>query len=486
MADTTDREQSQEVGEVASELPDKNLPAATYKDLPEPSPLRRMLGPGVVAIAIGLSSGEIILWPYITSQVGLVFLWAAVVGVLTQFFLNMEVERYTLATGETAITGFSRFWKPWGLVFCFGAILPNIFPGWATASATAFTFAIGGGNVILISIIALVIIGLVLTLSPVVYQTVEKIEFFKIGAVALFLLVVVLGVVSAQAWGDVPGATAEGFGRLPEGLPVAVVLGALAFAGAGGVHNLVLSNWIRDKGFGMGAYIPRIVSPVTGEDQARPSTGYVFPETEANLSRWKGWWRVANIEQFVSFFLIGTVSIILMSMLAYSTVFGQDLGQDLEFLRNEGEVLGSVVGEWFQIFFYTIAAISLFGGALGILDYVGRAIADVLKVSYLAESRTWSESRLYSTVVWAMILTGIVILLAGLNQPLILLVISGSISGVIMFVYSILLIKLNRTSLPQPIRVRGVRLLALFWSVGLFGVISAIILWDQITSAFGG
>jgi hypothetical protein len=35
--------------------------------------------------------------------------------VLTQFFINMEIERYTLATGETAITGFSRFWKPWGL-----------------------------------------------------------------------------------------------------------------------------------------------------------------------------------------------------------------------------------------------------------------------------------------------------------------------------------------------------------------------------------
>jgi hypothetical protein len=50
--------------------------------------------------------------------VGLVFLWAVVIGVLTKFFLNMEIERYTLATGETAITGFSRFWKPWGIVFC--------------------------------------------------------------------------------------------------------------------------------------------------------------------------------------------------------------------------------------------------------------------------------------------------------------------------------------------------------------------------------
>jgi len=34
--------------------------------------------------------------------------------VVTQFFINMEIERYTLATGETALTGFSRYWRHWG------------------------------------------------------------------------------------------------------------------------------------------------------------------------------------------------------------------------------------------------------------------------------------------------------------------------------------------------------------------------------------
>ena len=100
---------SPETGAVVEEVPSRNLPPMTYQDLPKPLPLRKVLGPGVVSIGIGLSSGELIIWPYITSQVGLVFLWAAVIGILTQFFLNMEIERYTLATGETAITGFSRF-----------------------------------------------------------------------------------------------------------------------------------------------------------------------------------------------------------------------------------------------------------------------------------------------------------------------------------------------------------------------------------------
>lgn len=73
-------------------------------------------------------------WPYIASVSGLVFMWAAVVAVLTQFFINMEVERWTLATGETAITGFSRLWKPWGLIFIVCALVPNFFPGWASPS----------------------------------------------------------------------------------------------------------------------------------------------------------------------------------------------------------------------------------------------------------------------------------------------------------------------------------------------------------------
>jgi hypothetical protein len=56
--------------------------------MPEPLSLRKVLGPGVIAAGIGLASGEFILWPYITSQVGLVFRWAAVLGVVTQFFIT--------------------------------------------------------------------------------------------------------------------------------------------------------------------------------------------------------------------------------------------------------------------------------------------------------------------------------------------------------------------------------------------------------------
>lgn len=40
------------------------------------------------------------------------------------------------------------------------------------------------------------------------------------------------------------------------------------------------------------------------------------------MTRWRAWWRVANIEQFVTFFAITARTITLTSLLAYSDVFG--------------------------------------------------------------------------------------------------------------------------------------------------------------------
>jgi hypothetical protein len=150
-------------------FPSKYLPRPEVRDLPAPPAQQwRFIGPGIVAAGVGLASGEFILFPYIASQVGLTFVWAALVGLITQYFLNMEIERYTLATGETILTGFSRLWRHWGLVFAILAYFANIWPAWATSSATLITYMFGG-SVAIIAVIILVVVGLILTLAPVVY-----------------------------------------------------------------------------------------------------------------------------------------------------------------------------------------------------------------------------------------------------------------------------------------------------------------------------
>jgi uncharacterized protein YhhL (DUF1145 family) len=289
--------------------------------------------------------------------------------------------------------------------------------------------------------------------------------------------------IGAEAWAALPQVVTRP-GIPAAELGFAVLLGALAFAGGGGGQNLVQSNWIRDKGFGMGTYVPRLVSPITGEPEAEPSTGYVFEPTDENMSRWRGWWRFANIEQLSTFVLITFVTILFTSLLAYTTVYGlPDLANNIGFIQTEGEVLGERVGPWFQYFFWFIGAFSLFAAAMGIVDYTSRLAADVIKTSYV---RNASESKLYAWLVWGLIAIGIVVLLVGFAQPIVLLVISAVVGGFMMFIYSGLLILINRKVLPGPIKVRGGRLAALVWSILLFGVLSVLTFQDQLGKLFGG
>ena len=459
-------------------------PAREYRDVPAPPRrLWRIVGPGVVAAGVGLSSGEFVLWPYITSQVGLVFLWAATVGVVTQFFLNMEIERYTLATGETAIAGFNRFWRHWGLVLGVLVYFANLWPGWVMTSATLATYIIGG-DPRLIAVAALLTIAAALTLAPVVYVALERLIFVKIAAVMLLMLLAIWFAIERETWRALPAGFSVD-ARIPSELGFALLGGAAAFAGAGGGQNLCQSNWIRDKGFGMGQYVPRLVSPVTGIEEAAPTrSSFMFPPTAPNLASWRRWWRFANIEQALTFVLVTVVTICLTSMLAHSTVYGRsDLPSDVRFLLLEGRALQAVVGPWFGLLFWGIGAFSLFASAMGIVDYTSRLAADVLKSTYL-QSSTISESRLYFRLVWGIVAVGVLIILSGFTQPLVLLVISACTGGVIMFLYSLLLIVLNRRALPLVIAPGGFRILMLVWAALLFGLLSALTLWEQLRRFF--
>ena len=48
----------------------------------------------------------------------------------------------------------------------------------------------------------------------------------------------------------------------------------------------------------MGSYVPRLVSPITGQPEAAPSTGYIFEPSEKNMARWKE--RFARIESEIA------------------------------------------------------------------------------------------------------------------------------------------------------------------------------------------
>ena len=134
--------------------------------------------------------------------------------------------------------------------------------------------------------------------------------------------------------------------------------------------------------------------------------------------------------------------------------------------------------------FWGIGSFSLFASAMGIADYTSRLAADILKSTYLRSSDV-SESRLYFWLVWGLVGLGSSILLIGMDQPLVLLVISASVGGAMMCLYSALLLVLNRRGLPEPIRVRSYRAGVLVWSTGFFGLLAALTVGQQLQRLFG-
>ena len=97
-----------------------------------------------------------------------------------------------------------------------------------------------------------------------------------------------------------------------------------------------------------------------------------------------------------------------------------------------------------------------------------------------ADNERWTESRVYFLLVWSMVSVGILVLLSGFDQPLVLLVLAACLNGMVMFIYSILLIILNRRSLPTAIRVSGFRLGALFFAVAFYGFFAGWLVIVQV------
>src|SRR3712207_7492465 len=101
-----------------------------------------------------------------------------------------------------------------------------------------------------------------------------------------------------------------------------------------------------------------------------------------------------------------------------------------------------------------LGMVVLFSTAIGIMDYVSRLSASELKISFFRDSQVVTESRIYFVFAWIIALAGSLILLLGLEAPLVLLIIAAAGGGVVMFFYSGMLIWLNTRSLPDPIKDR--------------------------------
>jgi len=472
-------------------IPRGTLPPMRYRDLPEPQPIHKLIGPGIILVGLALGSGEYIIWPYITYRSGFVFFWACLLGVTTQYFLNMEITRWTLATGESAITGFCRLARTWAWIFLALNIIPWMLPAWASGAAELLRWLIWGfadsktdpaaaQTVKIFAIAGLWICGAVLTMGPVVYETLERIQLCLVSLVMILVVVLASLVVRSDAIvALVQGTLSFDFPDGNDDLSIVALLGAIAFAGVGGTLNLGQSNYVKDKGFGMGKYIGRITSPITGREEPTSEVGYHFPGTPENMQRWRGWWRAAWVEHFFSFYCTCIVCLVLLTLINYSVFYTPDgelregmagYTNNLEFIWREAVEIGKLtpLGNTATVLFLTAGVAILLTTEIGVLDSISRISTDIVKVNWLLDSARWTESRLYYVFLWGVILVGTMILATGV-EAMLLVKSSAAMNGGVMFLYSITLLYMNLRSLPQPLRPSWWRSLILVWSILFFG-----------------
>jgi len=236
----------------------------------------------------------------------------------------------------------------------------------------------------------------------------------------------------------------------------------------------------------MGRYIGRITSPLTGREEAETELGVVFAGNTEDLARWKVWWRRANLEHAASFYLLCLLSLALFCLLTHALLGeGHGSGEGFDFIRDQGDVLAERLGPGARRAFLWAGVAVLFSTELGILDAVTRVVVDLLKVHWLLDVARWTPSRLYFAVLWSLIGFGALVLAAGFERPLQLIVISASLNALVMFLYSGLLLWLGLRAFRKPLRPGPVRIATLAAAFAFFGYFSALTLWDQLTKLHG-
>ncbi|MDP3997378.1 MAG: Nramp family divalent metal transporter [Candidatus Andersenbacteria bacterium] len=461
-------------------MPHQTLPLG-QKNLPRPLSLRRLIGPSFIILGLGLGSGEIILWPYLTSNYGLGIVWGILVGITMQFFINMEVERYALINGESIFVGFARLLKFLPFWFILSTFFGFGWPGIGLAGAHLIGNAVGVTNYNLVGIILFIAIGLILTLGKVLYQTVERLEIILIGVGVPFILILTWYLAESADFAALAQGLigrGEGFHFLPTGIILGTFLAALAYSGAGGNLNLSQSFYVRDKGYGMGKYANRITSLFTDRvDSKKISlTGNTFPLTKNNLANYRRWWRVINLEHFLVFWCLGLITMLTLSLLAYITVHGLTGNtESINFVINEAAVIGQKTLPLIGVLFLVLTGIMLTATQLSVLDSTSRIITENILLA--SNKLVTNVPRVYYWVLWVQIIFGIAVFTIGFDEPRVLIILSAIINAGTMFVYTGLLLWLNNSLLKKPLRPRFWRNTALVATFLFFGVLVSMVLF---------
>lgn len=469
------------------------LPRWAVDDLPAPPPFglrnaMKIIGPGAIMAATSIGGGEWLVGPAAAVKYSSSIFLIATVAIGLQVIFNLEAIRYTLYTGEPIYGGIMRL-KP-GPKFWAGfySLLGFFQLGWPALAGSAAATLLGAwmGRMpgapdqavqgwIAAGLILCVV--LVLSFGGTIERMLEWFAWTMLGVVFLFLVTVNLLFVPLSHWLN----TFIGFFSFA-GLPTPIdwgLIGALAAtAGSGGIGNLTVTNWMRDKGFGMGSKVGAIPSAVGGHDIQLSHVGTVFPATPANMARWRDWMRYVHTDQIWVWGLFCFVGMYLNVNLTTAIV---PPGTDLQ-----GLAAGAYQAEYLSVIWPGFWFLTLFNGfwilfktQLGNTDILVRTITDAVWMAS-PRARDWKVGirAVYYGVLVVFSVWGVIVIRSA--SPFQLFKILANMAGLVLMIAGIQIFLVNRRFLPPAIRPArwreaGLLLCSAFYAFFAFFVIRDLI-----------
>ena len=363
-----------------------------------------MAGPGAILVGLSIGAGEIVIWPRIVAEYGATMVWAAVLGVFLQLWVNLEIARWTIATGETIFTGLARVWQGFAPIFILLTLLAWLAPGWGRASGLALKALLVGpdgfGSDTFWTVLTFLAVAAILFGPKVAYRAVERTVEALVIVVTIGLVLVAFAVGTADTWVKL-GEGAVNFGYRAPGMSVKDLFVAIVFAGAGGTANLFYSFYLRDKGIGMGEHVPTLQNPLRGRTEAVAVEGFDFPDDAENARRFEGWWSYVKLDQTIFFWGLNSVTILLFIFGALAVLHPQGIVPGAgSLIWDEAAILENVWGATGRTLFLLVGVATLFSTQVAVLDGVARSLADIVHTNFTA-------TRGRSVNWWYVIIAGI-------------------------------------------------------------------------------
>lgn len=317
-------------------------------------PSLRYLGPGLILSASIVGSGELIATTALGAQAGFAILWMVIFSTLVKVAVQVELARWTISTGQPALTGYNKvppkvgpvgwvnvLWAIMALtkVLQIGGIVGGV------AIALSVLFPIGGDPLGFTSTLIwtiIVAVGSIALLYSNSYGLIER------GAVLLVVVFSVITILLALGLPFTPFAYSTGdiLGGLTFAIPAGALGAALAMFGITGVgadEITFYTYWCCEKGYA------RWVGPNDG--------------SEAWERRAKGWIRVMYKDAFVSW-IVYTTGTLAFFIMGAAVLQPQGLvPEGNEMITTLSRLYTDVLGDWASILFL-LGAIAVLGSTL--------------------------------------------------------------------------------------------------------------------------